>query len=245
MKYGSNFDHTNKWTDQDVEHHWDSVASIYIEENNKVKNAHDQRFTQSLEPLQIKPGHRILNITSRDAEANDYILKAAAEVEVVNAEISQGLMDEAKKVRPYINQVKLEGYSELPFESGSFDRILTLETLEHVSDPIAFLNELHRVSVDDVCMVLSCPPKTSELPYQIYTFLFGGHGEGPHRFLPTKEVKALFQKTGWKLLKHHGTLLIPAGPVFLQNLGEKIIRRLQGTFIAELGIRQFYICEKQ
>jgi len=245
MKYDRNFDHRNTWTDQEVEQHWDRVASIYIDENNKVKNAHDQRFVQSLEPLQMKSGQRILNITSRDAEANDYLLKALADIEVINAEISQGLMDEAKKVRPYIRQVKLASYSKLPFEDHHFDRILTLETLEHVADPIAFLSELHRVSANDARMVLSCPPKTSEWPYQIFTFLFGGHGEGPHRFLPSKEVKALLQKTGWKLLSHQGTLLIPAGPLFLQNFGEKIIQKFQHTFIAELGIRQFYICEKQ
>lgn len=245
MKYDSNFNHKNKWADREVEQHWDRVASIYIEENNKVKNAHDQRFTESLIPLQIEEGHRILNISSRDAEANDYILKIAADIKVVNAEISQGLMDEAQKIRPYILQKKLENYSTLPFEDKQFDRILTLETLEHVADPISFLNELHRVSTSNARMVLSCPPKTSEWPYQIFTFLFGGHGEGPHRFLPSSEVKALLQKTGWKLLNHKGTLLVPAGPLFLQNLGEKIIQQFQGTFIAELGIRQFYICEKQ
>jgi hypothetical protein len=93
-------------------------------------------------------------------------------------------------------------------------------------------------------MVLSCPPATSELPYRVYTSLFGGHGEGPHRFPSSKEVKKLLHKTGWKLQLHKGTLLIPVGPVWLLKSGERIIDRAQGTFIAELGIRQFYCCEK-
>ena len=244
MKNYTDTDHKNKWEDKDVEKHWDSVADIYIEENDKVKKAHEQRFTESVEMLDIIKNSKILNISSRDCEANDYIINSSPESKVINAEISQGLMDEAKKSRPYISQVKIDTYSNLPFKNEQFNRILSLETLEHTADPIAFLNELHRVSTKAARLVLSCPPLTSEIPYQVFTFLFGGHGEGPHRFLKSSEVKAMFIKTGWKLLFHKGTLLIPAGPVFLQNFGEKLIQKFQQTFISEFGIRQFFICEK-
>ncbi len=163
---------------------------------------------------------------------------------MINAEISQGLMNEAQKVRPQVKQVKLENYSSLPFEDHVFDRVISLETLEHVADPIQFLKELHRVSKPKTKLVLSCPPFTSEIPYRIFTALFGGHGEGPHRFLSSKEVKRMFEKTGWKLLLHKGTVLIPVGPAGLQNFGERLIGKLQNTFVSELGIRQFFVCEK-
>jgi len=125
-----------------------------------------------------------------------------------------------------------------------FDQVLSLETLEHVKEPVRFLKELYRVSKPESRLVLSCPPATSEIPYQIYTALFGGHGEGPHKFPSSKEVKKMFELSGWKLLIHKGSVLIPVGPGWLQQWGEKIINRFQGTFIAELGIRQFYVCEK-
>jgi hypothetical protein len=51
-------------------------------------------------------------------------------------------------------------------------------------------------------------------------------------------------ETHWKLNLHKGTVLIPVGPLKLQNFGEKILNTFQGTWIAELGIRQFYVCEK-
>lgn len=234
----------NPWTDQQVEAHWDCVSEIYVNENEKVKATHDQRFLESLLHLQMKPGMKILNITSRDAEATDYITREEPTCKVINAEISSGLIAVAKNVRPTITQVKLESYSYLPFPDKVFDRILSLETLEHVSEPLRFLQELHRVSKDDARFVLSCPPATSELPYRAYTALFGGHGEGPHRFLSSKEVKWMLAETKWKLLLHKGTVLIPVGPDWLQKFGEKIIGRMQGTFISELGIRQFYVCEK-
>ena len=234
----------NPWSDCDVEAHWDRVADIYINENEKVKGAHDQRFRESISHLDLKPGIKILNITSRDAEAAGYINSAMPDVKVINAEISLGLMKVAEKIRPSVIQVKLENYVTLPFKNAEFDRLLSLETIEHVSEPMNFLEELHRVSTDEARLVLSCPPATSELPYRFYTAVFGGHGEGPHRFLSSKEVKRMLAETNWKLLAHKGTVLIPVGPSWLQRMGEKIISRMQGTFVAELGIRQFYICEK-
>ena len=244
MKAWEKNNHRQSWSDKDVEAHWDKVASIYISENNKVKGAHDQRFRETVKHLMPAAGLKILNVTSRDCEADDYIKNAMPDAAVVNAEISAGLMREAQKVRPHVEQVKIATYSELPFQDVDFDRVVSLETLEHVADPIRFLEELHRVSTADARLVLSCPPATSEIPYQIFTALFGGHGEGPHCFLSSREVKIMFEKTRWKLLHHKGTVLFPVGPAAFQNWGESLISKLQNTFVSELGIRQFYVCEK-
>lgn len=235
---------SNPWTDRAVEAHWDSVANRYILENNKVKKTHDQRFKITLDHLNLQNNNRILNISSRDAEANDYIQNLCPGSVIVNAEISQGLIDEAHRIRPTIHQIKIDTYSLLPFADESFDRIVTLETLEHVENPYKFLSELHRITLPGGRMVLSCPPATSELPYRVYTFLFGGHGEGPHRFLPSREVKLMLSNTNWLLLKHIPTLLFPVGPSWFIDFGEKVLNYFNYGFINELGIRQFYICQK-
>ncbi len=235
----------NNWSDREVETHWDRVAAIYVEENERVKETHDQRFIETLGHLELEKEMKVLNITSRDAEATDYILKSEPGCKVINAEISSGLMDVAKELRPFIDQVKIDSYSTLPFTDCEFDRILSLETLEHVSEPIRFLEELHRVSVNNTILVLTCPPATSEIPYRIYTALFGGHGEGPHRFPPSRRVKKMFECSGWKLIHHRGTVLIPVGPAWLRKQGELMIKKLQKTWISELGIRQVYVCKKQ
>lgn len=227
-----------------MEAHWDRVASIYVAENDKLKDTHDQRFLESVDALELAPANKVINVSSRDCEANDYIIKKEASAEVYNTEISGGLMEEAKKHRPYVKQTKIKTYSELPFEDAFFDRVLTLETLEHVEQPLVFLSELYRVAKPGARMVLSCPPATSEIPYQVFTFLFGGHGEGPHKFPSSKKVKKWLSQSGWKLISHKGTLLVPVGPKFLKNMGEKLISSCQGTFISELGIRQFFVCEK-
>lgn len=232
------------WSDTDVEKHWDKVAHIYVAENNKVKGAHDQRFRYSIPHLQLQKNFTVLNITSRDGEAAEYLQKAESSLEIINAEISQGLINVAASLRPWLKHVKLSTYSELPFADQSFDRILSLETLEHAAEPFIFLKELHRVSKSGAVMVLSCPPATSEPAYRMYTALFGGHGEGPHKFPSSRTVKQWLKAAGWNLTLHEGTVLLPVGPPFLKQFAEKIIRSTQGTFIAELGIRQFYVCNK-
>ncbi len=234
----------NRWTDREVEEHWDLVADVYIRENERVSHAHDQRFRETIGYLKLLPGLRILNVSSRDCAAEDYIRQVSKEVEILHAEISGGLIRVASERRPQAKQVKLETYSRLPFGDHEFHRIVSLETLEHAAEPDAFLSELFRVAKPGARMVLSCPPPASELPYRIYTRIFGGHGEGPHRFPPPREVKNTLEESGWKLLLHRGTVLLPVGPVWMQEAGEWIIRKGQNTFVRELGIRQFYVCEK-
>ena len=233
-----------KWSDKEVEAHWDRVADVYVRENEKVKYAHIQRFTETIQYLDLSVGQKILNVTSRDCEVEDYIKNICSDVEVIHAEISQGLIKVAAELRPGVKQIKLETFAELPFMDDQFDRIISLETLEHVATPKEFLSELYRIAKPRAKMVLSCPPATSEIPYRIYTLFCGGHGEGPHRFPPSREVKKNLANTGWKLTIHRGTVLFPVGPIWLQKAGEWIIRKMQKTFLSEFGIRQFYVCEK-
>ncbi|MFC2112800.1 class I SAM-dependent methyltransferase [Bacteroidota bacterium] len=234
----------NPWSDKDVEAHWDSVAGNYVQENEKVKHAHDQRFRETVKYLDLTVGQKVLNVSSRDCEAEDHFRKEVSEIDVIHAEISGGLMKVAADLRPEATQVKLESYSKLPFGDEEFDRVISLETIEHVAEPDVFLSELLRVAKSGAKMVLSCPAATNEIPYRIFTKLFGGHGEGPHRFPSSREVKKRLDRAGWKLILHKGTVLMPVGPIWLQNTGEWFIRTMQKTFISELGIRQFYVCEK-
>ena len=235
----------NPWTDEDVARHWDRAAPIYVDANSTVQDAHDQRFVWAMPELQLFPGCRVLNISSRDCGAHPYLMTLCPSAEVTHAEISEGLIKVAHGLHPEARICKIDRYDKLPFESGSFDQILSLETLEHVASPVGFLEELRRVAVANARMVLSCPPASCELSYRIYTKLFGGHGEGPHRFPSSREVKLLLAETGWKLVRHEGTVLIPSGPRFLREWGEKLLKRFPYPWLTELGIRHFFVCDQK
>ena len=50
-------------------------------------------------------------------------------------------------------------FGELPFEDRAFDLIVSFETIEHVRDPDALLDELQRVLADDGLLIVSTPNK--------------------------------------------------------------------------------------
>ena len=233
------------WTDEDVARHWDDVASVYVDAHDEVQDAHDQRFVWAMPELQLFPGCRVLNISSRDCGAHSHLLKSCPATDVTHAEISQGLIDVARGLHPDARICKIDRYDKLPFQTGSFDRILTLETLEHVASATGFVKELRRVAKANARMVLSCPPASCEWSYRMYTALFGGHGEGPHRFPASREVKQLLAETGWKLVRHEGTVLLPCGPRFLREWAERLLKRFPYPWLTELGIRHFFVCDRK
>jgi len=234
----------NPWTDADVERHWDAVARIYGRENERVRETHDQRFAVAVPWLKLFPGARVLNISSRDAGAEAPLREACPDLSITHAEVSAGLLEVALERHPEAVMRKLEGYASLPFADRVFDRVLSLETLEHVADPLAFLSELHRVTRAGGLLVLSCPPATAEPAYRLYTAVCGGHGEGPHRFLPSREVRELLAAARWELDWHRGTLLLPVGPRWLRHGAERLLARFPDGMLAEFGIRQFYVARR-
>jgi ubiquinone/menaquinone biosynthesis C-methylase UbiE len=226
----------------EVTEFWDRVADEYDAVNDRIGSAHEQRFSEAIKHLDVKPGVKILNIWSRTGKAVAYLKEAGIE-NIYNLEASPRMLEKARLRHPG-SHFELTDLAYLKFPDNYFDRILSLETLEHVPDPSLFLGELFRVLKPDGRLVMSLPPQTAELPLRLYDFFFKNHGEGPHRFLSSKTVRRLLKEAGFNLTLHKGTLLIPVGPEWLKSFGESIINFLQNTPVRELGIRQFYVCKK-
>ena len=232
----------NDFTINQVRKFWDEASTIYDQTNKKIGAAHYQRFTESLKYLDLQANQLVLNIWSRTGNAIPHI-RRVAKVELYNLEASEKMLAIAKNKFPEEN-FKITDLEKLAFPDNFFDRILSLETLEHTPNPLMLLKEFFRVLKPNGILVMSLPPKTAELPLMLYDIFFDNHGEGPHKFLSSKNVKKMLQQSGLKLKVHKGTLLFPAGPQSLQLAAEKIIEFMQKTPIKELGIRQFYVCEK-
>lgn len=233
----------NKFTIGQVADFWDGVADVYDGINLKIGSVHHQRFTEAIKYLNIKLDGRLLNIWSRTGNAFSYLIKKFPGIKVYNLEVSSKMIEIAKKKFPNHEFLKTD-LENLDFADSFFDSILSLETLEHTPDPEGFLKELFRVLKPGGVLAMSLPPRTAEIPLRIYDLFFTNHGEGPHRFLSSREVKRYLERAGFELVLHKGTLLIPVGPKCLQRFGERIMNLCQKTPIRELGIRQFYICEK-
>jgi ubiquinone/menaquinone biosynthesis C-methylase UbiE len=226
-----------------VRTHWNSVADVYDQWNSRYDSTHFQRFDEGIKYLPLASGQCILDVWARTGNASRYLLGACPEISYVGLELSEGLLHYARKKYPERNFIH-GSMITLPFACASFDHVLSLETLEHIPDPSHFLGEVRRVLKDGGRLVLSTPPATAEWMTSLVDALGMNHGEGPRCFRPSREVKALLSSSGFRLLLHRGTVLIPAGPRFLRRWGQDWLeQRVQGTFLAEFGIRQFYVCE--
>ncbi len=234
--------YANRFSMDAVRLFWDGVAVEYGEENERVERMHTQRFREALKRLTLRPGMKVLNVWSRTGSAAPYLRSACADIVLVNAELSRGMLDQASRLHRGENFVQ-SSLHELPFGSASFDAVLSLETLEHVPDPLLFLEELRRVLAPGGDLVMSLPPSFAEWTSLLNSCLKFHHGEGPHRFLAPREVKRMLRDAGFELLEHRGTLFVPFQGTFFESLDAALSAICADGPLAQLGIRQFYVCK--
>lgn len=234
----------NNFTIDQVRNFWDKTALIYEDCNSQAEDIHHQRFRQSIKYLDLKPEEKILNIWSRTGLAIPYLRRKCRNIEIFNLEVSPEFIKIARKRFPD-EKFEQTDLAKLPFQNDYFDHILSLETFEHTPNPSLFLKELFRILKPGKTLVMSCPPAITDIPFKIYGVIFNDHGEGPHKFPSSQQVKRLLRETGFNLILHKGTLLINLGPQWLKDFGEKIINRFQKTPLSELGFRQFYVAKKE
>ncbi len=233
----------SEFTLEAVRSHWNQVAPVYDGWNKTYDTTHFQRFEEGLKHLNLDAGMRVLDVWCRTGNASRYISAACPGAHYIGLELAEELLWQAHQKYPQRDFVH-GTMVHLPFPSASFERVVSLETLEHIPNPMQFVQEVRRVLQAGGRLVLSTPPATAEWMTALVDRLGVNHGEGPRRFLSSKEVKRLLTQAGFRLLLHRGTLLIPAGPRFLRRWGQEWLdERVQGSFLAEFGIRQFYVCE--
>lgn len=234
----------NTFTIQEVREFWDGVAHTYEQYNEQVGYVHTQRFEKALAFGGIEPGQRILNIWSRTGSLIPWLRKTP-NLTIEHREASPKLMRIAQERYPNesFGLTDLEHLSE--FDDNTFDRIISLETLEHVPKPQTFLNELQRVLKPNGLLILSLPPRGAEVPEFFYRLLFGDHGEGPHRFLWPYEVKRIAGHAQLNIVAHHPFILLPLRNNRLTRMSETILTGLFGwTPLGNFGVRHFYVYRK-
>lgn len=234
----------NNFTTEQIRDFWDKVAPIYEPANERVGYVHYQRFEKGLRHADLQPGQKVLNIWSRMGGFIPYARKTP-ELELFNREVSPEFMARAKQKFPNENfaLTNLEDFSEFP--NNNFDRVISLETLEHAPKPLVFLLGLARILKPGGILVLSLPPKGFEIPTIIWDKFFHNHGEGPHNFLWPHQVKKLLSLAGLDLFKHDPTIILPLKNDRYERLSEKILTAIfKKTPIINFGVRHFYVCKK-
>ena len=230
---------SNRFTSSDVRAFWDSVADIYDIANDRVRGIHDQRYRESLTYFPAVHPDTVLNIWSRTGEAVSFLEAHDITSKVINLEVSSRLIQKGLRAGRSGTYVQTD-LMAIPIRSGSVGLVLSLETLEHCPDPRLFLREIHRVLKPGGALIMSCPPALAEITLWIYERFAFNHGEGPHRFLSSRTVKALLSQSGFNLLDHRGTLFLPFGNPTIQKMDKLLERPLNRLGLSDLGLRQFF-----
>jgi SAM-dependent methyltransferase len=165
----------------------------------------------------LPKGGKLLDIGCGDGEL---IAKVGDGFDAVTAsDVSPAALDQARErlgQAPFADRVTwqvIDGSARLPFADASFDKLVSLSTLQYIFDPEAFLREAHRVLTPSGLLLIEVPnmayfPQRLRLlcGYPIRTS-FWAHGidGGNLHYFTLDSVAALVTNAGFKVLKHSGS----------------------------------------
>ncbi|RKS97744.1 class I SAM-dependent methyltransferase [Chryseobacterium defluvii] len=138
--------------------------------------------SESIKALLIEDDEHILEIGHGNAGHLKTILNKANHIKYTGIDISETMHLEAKKLnREWEHQVDFVLYEgkKLPFKDKTFDKIVTVNTVYFWEEPIAFLNEVHRVLKDNGTFVLTFGQKDfmEKLPFTAFNFTLYNNSE--------------------------------------------------------------------
>jgi SAM-dependent methyltransferase len=110
------------------------------------------RFT-----AQLAPSKRVLDAACGEGYGSRILVDAGA-ASVTGVDVDEQTVDHARSRYPGA-EFHVADVTSLPFEDGSFDLIVSFETIEHVPEPERVLAELRRVLAADGLLVISTPNK--------------------------------------------------------------------------------------
>ena len=99
-------------------------------------------------PLDIRPGHRVLDVGCGTGDLLRLLAPLVAPGNAVGIDLSETMVAEAQRRTGSSSSnilFRVGNALDLPFESGSMDRVAATQVLLHIPDPWAALAEIYRV----------------------------------------------------------------------------------------------------
>ena len=201
-----------------IAHFFDDMA---VERNalfrsNPVLDYEQQvRSRAVLARLVAQPGELILDIGCGNARDIIPILEAGATV--VGVDLSAGMIEQARQdlaIAGY-RDVRLEvgDATQLAFASGTFDKVLCSEVIEHIPDASQAIREMARVLKPGGVLVISTPNRRSWYGfdrYGVWTGLLRRRWNHPFdNWRTMRELRSLLEHDGFTLSSTTTTCYLP------------------------------------
>ena len=114
--------------------------------SNQLRRFFIKRFLKKiLEEIKNKKVINILDIGCGEGQSDKYFLKNLPKIKITGIDVDDKAISEAKSNCPKMI-VKKNNIYNLSFKDKSFDLVISLEVLEHLSNPQKALKEIKRVS---------------------------------------------------------------------------------------------------
>ncbi len=233
------------WPIQDVGRFWDSVTDY--DDINEKTYTYFRRFTDAYTISTIPADSYVLEVTPRTGNGTRYFFQKGKIKKAVCADVSRFQRDICNRnlheAGVPFETVVLEDYI-FPFEDNTFDAVLSFETVEHMGNPGRFICEIGRVLKPRGELLLTCPNILWEPVHWLAAIFNFHHSEGPHNFLTRRQLYRFFRKAHLEVEKEIATILIPGGPEWLTDMGEKMEKTFPSLTLA-LGLRRIFRCRKR
>jgi len=160
----------------------DFTGERYIPtEGGEIRHEHFHRYAW-IAPLVA--GKSVLDVASGAGYGSALLARTAASV--VGVDISVEAVEHASAAYSQANLSFMEGSAaRLPLADGTFDVVVSFETIEHLLEQEQMLGEIKRVLRPEGVLVISSPNK------EVYSELSGLHNEFHVKELQWSELDAL------------------------------------------------------
>jgi SAM-dependent methyltransferase len=234
------------WTFEQVGAHWDATHDY--DEINEETYSYFRRFIDGHRLSDLKENGIILDFCSRTGKGTSFFFEKGK----VESAVCMDVSDRMGQI--CIERATAVGLSDLiwiplsdyifPLKNDAFDSVLCFETVEHFAKPEKLLYEIGRVIKSGGYLILTTPNLLWEPIHAIAAILKLHHSEGPHRFIRYPRLKKMIRSAGFEIQADETTVLIPAGPKQLVQLGAWIELKTKRWLMPVFGLRRVIIARK-
>lgn len=236
-----------RWSLEEVGDFWSSVRDY--DDINEAAYSYSRRFTNSYDLARdlIAPESLVLDIQSRTGNGSSFWAERGFVRKVHLVDFSQYMLTIASSSLSQTGvhfEAHLVTEFPLPFDSETFDLVLSYETIEHIWERATFMSELARVLKGNGWMILTCPNILWE-PIHWLAAIFGiHHSEGPHRFLRRRSLLSLFESNRLQIVRENSTVILPFSSQFSISLNQFLEQTLPETVKRTIALRRSYVLRK-
>lgn len=110
---------------------------------------------KALEENGVKQGARVLDLGCGRGAVSRAL--SAAGYQVTGVDIDNEAVAEARRCYPQLDLRQGSGEDDLKEQMGSFDAVVSIEVIEHVSDPVTFVKNIHSVLNPGGLCIMTAP----------------------------------------------------------------------------------------